>query len=211
MRKIHPILITALAAVTIAACAKQDAPADSTAMRDSMMARNDSSMTGMRQDSAGGTVSSTGWSDGQILGFASAVDNGEIAEGKLASTKATNAGVKAFGRQLVTDHQMMMTEGKAFATKNNIMADTTKDDVMGMMKDGRDHLKELGEKAAGADWDKSFLDGEIDGHQKVLDRLQTAANGTSNADLRAMIVKASGKVQEHLTKAKALKEKYPSA
>ena len=97
-----------------------------------------------------------------------------------------------------------------FARKHNIAPDTAQDDVRGLMNDSRDHIKDLGDKAAGADWDKSFLDDEIDGHQKVLDKLQDAAKNTTNADLRAMLVKASGKVQEHLTKARALKEKYPA-
>lgn len=42
----------------------------------------------------------------------------------------------------------------------------------------------------------------------MLAHLEDAANNTTNAPLRQMLVKASGKLQEHLTKAKALKEKY---
>jgi predicted outer membrane protein len=78
------------------------------------------------------------------------------------------------------------------------------------MKDGQESLKEMTEKAAGADWDKAYLDHQIEEHEKVLGKLQDAAKGTVNTDLRAMLVKGTGKVQEHLTKAKALKEKYPS-
>jgi hypothetical protein len=52
---------------------------------------------------------------------------------------------------------------------------------------------------------------EIDGHEHVLAHLEDAARNTINAPLRQMLVKASGKVQEHLTKAKARKEKYPKS
>ena len=208
MRTIHPILLTALA-VTIGACAKKDAATgDTLAMRDSAAARRDSSMVGMQHDSTG--AHPTGWTDGHILAYAAAASNGEIAEGKAAQTKAKDAGVKAFARQMVTDHQAMLAEGTAFAKKHNVTPDTAQDDVRDLMKASGDHLKDLGSKAAGADWDKAYLDDEIDGHQKVLDKLQDAAKNTTNADLRAMLVKASGKVQEHLTKARALKEKYPA-
>jgi putative membrane protein len=211
MRTLHPTLLVAFAAVTLTACAKKDAgTTDTMAARDSASTRRDSSTAGMAHDSAGAAASKSGWSDAQILGYTTAANTGEIAEGKLAQSKARSAGVKAFGRQMVADHQAMLAEGSAFAKKHNVTPDTTQSDAAGLMKDSRDHVKDLTGKQAGADWDKSYLDGEIDGHQKVLDKLQQAANGTTNADLRAMLVKATGKVQEHLTKAKALKEKYPA-
>jgi len=61
------------------------------------------------------------------------------------------------------------------------------------------------EKAAGADWDKDFINKMIDDHQKVLDKLQDAAKNTTNTDLRASLEKATGKVQQHLTKAQDIK------
>ena len=210
MRTMHPIVLTALA-LTIGACAKKDAgTGDTMAMRDSAAMRRDTTAVGAAHDSTTANANTNGWTDGHILAYAAAANTGEVAEGKAAQAKATNAGVKAFARQLVTDHQAMLAEGNAFAKKNNIAPDTAQDDVRGLVNDSRDHVKDMSGKAAGADWDKSFLDGEIDGHQKVLDKLQDAAKNTTNADLRAMLVKASGKVQEHLTKARALKEKYPA-
>ena len=209
MRTIHLILLPTLA-VAVGACAKKDAATgDTMAMRDSAAMRRDSSTTvGMQHDSTGAQTS--GWTDGHILAYAAAANNGEIAEGKAAQAKARDAGVKAFARQMVADHQAMLAEGTAFSKKHNVTPDTAQGDVRDLTKEGRDHLKDMGDKAAGADWDKAFLDDEIDGHQKVLDKLQDAAKNTTNADLRAMLVKASGKVQEHLTKARALKEKYPA-
>ena len=208
MRTMHPFVLTALA-LTIGACAKKDAgTGDTMAMRDSAAMRRDSTAVGAQHDSTG--AHTNGWTDGHILAYAAAANTGEVAEGKAAQAKARDAGVKAFARQLVTDHQAMLAEGNAFAKKHNITPDTAQDDVRSLMNESRDHMKDLGDKAAGADWDKSFLDSEIDGHQKVLDKLQDAAKNTTNADLRAMLVKASGKVQEHLTKARALKEKYPA-
>lgn len=173
MRTICPIALTALA-LTIGACAKKDAATgDTLAMRDSAAMRRDSSMVGMQHDSTG--AHTNGWTDGHILAYAAAASNGEVAEGKVAQTKARDAGVKAFARQMVTDHQAMLAEGTAFSRKHNVTPDTAQDDVRGLLNDSRDHLKDLGDKAAGADWDKSYLDAEIDGHQKVLDKLQDAA------------------------------------
>ena len=213
MRTSTPILVAALA-VTLTACGKGDAVADSTAAGASTAASTTAAatdtgaMTGMTHDSA--NSANNGWGDAQILGYTAAVNHDEIAEGKLASTKARHAEVKAFAAMMVKEHQAMLEEGTAFSTSHNVMADTTKGDITDAMKDGRESLKEFTEKAAGADWDKAYLDHQIEEHEKTLGKLQDAAKGTINTDLRAMLVKATGKVQEHLTKAKALKEKYPA-
>ena len=108
MRTMHPILLTALA-LTIGACAKKDAATgDTMAVRDSAALRRDSSTVGMQHDSTG--AHTNGWTDGHILAYAAAASNGEIAEGKAAQAKARDAGVKAFARQMVADHQAMLAE-----------------------------------------------------------------------------------------------------
>jgi putative membrane protein len=178
---------------------------------DTGMARHDSAAAAKTDSATAVNAEHNGWSDAQILAYASAANNAEISEGKLAESKAKNAQVKAFARQMVADHQTMLKDGKAFASEHKITPDTTKNDVTGLMKNSRDEVKDLTEKNAGADWDKEFLDKQIDGHKDVLDHLQDAAKGTNNAALRQMLTKASGKVQEHLTKAQALKEKYPAS
>jgi putative membrane protein len=183
------------AATFVAACTPKDNAATDTT----------SSAGAVATDTANRSVNAGGWSDGQILAFAAAANNGEIAEGRLAETKATNAAVKAYGRQMVTDHRAMLQEGKDFATKNNITPDSTKDDITDLMKESQDEIKELTDKAKGADWDKEFIDHEIDAHKKVLEKLQNAAQSTSNQELKDMLTKATGKVQEHLTKAEDIK------
>ena len=50
----------------------------------------------------------------------------------------------------------------------------------------------------------------IDDHQKVLDKLEDAAKNTTHADVRAALTKATGKVQEHLTKAQSIKANLKS-
>ena len=99
----------------------------------------------------------------------------------------------------------MLDEGNALAKKLSLAADTTTGDAHDLLNDSRDELKDLNDKAAGADWDATFIDKEIDGHQKVLDKLQDAAKNTTDADLRAALEKSTGKIQQHLTKAQDIK------
>lgn len=146
------------------------------------------------------------WTDGQILAFASAANKGEIEEGKLAESKATNPKVKAFARQLVADHTAMQSQGNSFAKKNNITPDSTKNDVQDLQKSAKDDMQDLQSKTNGKDWDEDFVEKEIDGHKKVLQKLQDAQNATSNAQLKDLLTKAAQKVQSHLDKAQALKD-----
>jgi len=152
------------------------------------------------------SANNNGWTDAQILAYTAAANNGEIAEGRLAERKATNPAVKAFARQMVTDHEAMLREGKSFASGNNITPDTTKSDVTDLMKNSHDEITDLTNKAAGKDWDGAFIDKEIDGHKAVLDKLQDFEKSTTNPKLKEALNKAVGKVQSHLIKAQDIKD-----
>ncbi|HTE46069.1 MAG TPA: DUF4142 domain-containing protein [Gemmatimonadaceae bacterium] len=193
----------------LAGCKAKETPADTTAAGEVAKPAADS-IAAMTTPAPGTTVNA-GWTDGQILAFAEAASRGEIEEGKLASKKASNPAVKAFARQMVKDHEAMLKETTAFATKGSIMLDTTKSDVTDLAKDAKSGVDELTTKAPGADWDANFMDKEISGHKAVLTKLQDAEKATTNADLKAMLNKAVGKVQSHLTKAEDVRQNQPKA
>jgi putative membrane protein len=197
----HCLLALAAGGMLMACTAKENT-ADTTSAAGAVATSNDSA--------AKAASANNGWTDGRIIGFATAANAGEIAEGKLAATKATNPQVKAFARLMVTDHQAMLDEGKSFATSNNVMPDTTSGDVADLMHETQEELKELQEKKAGKEWDEDFIKHEVEGHKKVLDKLQQATQSTSNQQLKDMLTKATGKVQEHLTKAQDLENKLKS-
>ena len=196
------IAVAVVTASSLVACkSKESAATDSAAGRVDSAAVVDSVK---RADSLKATARS-GWTEPSILGYAAAANNGEIELGQLGAKKATNAKVKAYARELVAEHRTLLAEGKSMATKLSATADTAADNVRDLMNHARDEVKDLTEKAAGADWDKDFINKMIDDHQKVLDKLQDAAKNTTNADLRTALEKATGKVQQHLTKAQDIK------
>jgi len=210
MDRTRTSLTVAVAALALAACDSSRRAADTVAARadttaSGAMANADTAMH--RTDSAAGTLATnaTTWTPATVLGYASAANMGEVEEGQLAEKKATNADVKAFARQMVKDHQAMLDDVKSLASKLNVTADTTMGDTRDLINGAQNEMKDLNDKAAGADWDKNFIDKAIDGHQKVLGKLQDLAKNATNADVRSALVKATGKVQEHLTKAQNIK------
>ena len=198
-------LSLALCVVALGACSKADRAADTAAARtDSAAGRVDSAASAMAADSNHATTSSA-WINDHIFGYVHNANNGEIALGKLASTKATNSVVKSFGSQMVKDHQAMMKDAHALMGKVNAMVDSTWDDAKDLAGDGTEKLKELTDKEKGADWDKNYIESQIDMHQRVLDKLQDAVKNNADTTVTAALTKATAKVQEHLTKAQSIK------
>ena len=198
--------IAGIALVAAAACAKKEAAVDTTAAKpgDTTTAAAATTMPDSTK-----TLTSSKWTPGVTVGFAETANQGEIALGKLGETKATNSEVKAFAKEMVTDHTKMLTESKALAAKLKATADTTADDVKDLMGHGRDELKDLTDKAKGADWDKNYMDKMVDDHQTVLGKLQDAAKSNSDTTLTKALSDATAKVQAHLTKAQAIRAKLP--
>ncbi len=204
-KRITALIAFSVAAASLGACKKADNAVDTTAARTDSAAGRVDSAARASNDSAARANATSKWSDASILGYAWAANTGEVRLGQLGVKKATNAKVKAYAQEMVTEHRAMDAEAKSLAAKVNATADTTADNAKDLLDHGRDELKDLTDKAAGADWDKDYIDKAIDDHQKVLDKLQDAAKNTTNADLRAALEKATGKVQTHLTKAQDIK------
>lgn len=204
--------LSALATVlTLGACNARDRQkADTTlsSRMDTAVGRTTAKLdtAARRVESAAGSLVHHEWTDASILAFTAAAGDGEIRESQLATRKATVPAVKAYARQLIADHRSMANDGKTLASKLNVTPDTTNDDVRDAVKHADDDIKDLTDKPAGAEWDRAYIDHEIKDHKAVLDKLMDAAKSTTTPELRAALEKATGKVQEHLTKAQDIKE-----
>jgi putative membrane protein len=204
--RLTTISMALLCAAALGACSKTERTADTAAARvDSAAGRLDSTAMAKTDSGMNMAHNAGAWTNDHIFGFAHNANEGEIALGKLASTKATNAQVKAFGALMVKDHGAMMKETHTLMQKVNATPDSTWDDAKDIASASADKLKELTDKAKGPDWDKNYIEAQVDGHQKVLDKLQDAAKATTDTTVAAGLAKATAKVQEHLTKAQSIK------
>lgn len=214
IRMTRPAVAGLMLAAALGACKKTDTAngnVDTTAAAAATATPTDTTMKPADTTAAAGAMTTTPgaskWTSPTVLGYAWAANTGEIALGKLAETKATNADVKAFARMMVTDHTKMLSETKSLVNKLKVTADTTADDVKDQMKGGQDALTDLTGKAKGADWDKDYIDKMVDGHQKVLGELQDAAKNTTDPELTKALEATTAKVQAHLTKAQDIQSR----
>jgi|SwirhisoilCB3_FD_contig_101_702083_length_705_multi_9_in_0_out_0_1 putative membrane protein len=196
-------IASAVAACTVlAACQKKgDVATTDTTAASAMTNRTDTT-------ASGGAVASpkNDWTDAQILGFAMTANAGEVQEGELAQRKATNPAVKNFAKLMVSDHTQMLKDARSLASKLSITPDSTKDDTKDLAKDTQDQVKDLTNKKAGKDWDEDYMGKQVDDHQKVLDKLNDAAQSAKSPDLKNALNESIAKVQGHLTQAKAIKD-----
>jgi putative membrane protein len=189
-----------IAALTLAACAKKDNyAADSTAS---------STTTGDTSTMAAGAASSTStsgtWTDPNIVAMLDEANAADSSAGAVAATKGTAAAVRDFARRMMRDHHQLRAQGAALAKKLNVTPAAPSDDpVPGM---AQDETNTLNSTAKGKDFDKAYIDAEVDAHKKVLDLATKAAAATQNAELKNLIQKAAPVIQGHLDKAESIQK-----
>ena len=182
--------IAFLAAAVLAACAKSDTPADTTAVAPSM-------------DTSKPATASTALNDPQIAHIAVTANAIDSTAGELAKQKATAKAVKDFAQTMVTDHTGVNQQAVALATK---LAVTPADnDVSRQLKAGADASIANLQGLTGAAFDKAYIDNEVAYHQAVLDALdKTLIPGTQNAELKTLLETARPAFVAHLERAKGI-------
>ena len=148
---------------------------------------------------------SGGWTDANVVDVLTVANQGEVDYSQLGVDKATNASVKEYAAMMVKDHGTMLTSVKDLASRLNVTP-ASNDKANDLKTENTKDINDLNAKT-GADFDKEFMDEQIDMHQETLDLLSDLDGRTTNADLKAAIAEARPKVQAHLDQAKAIKDK----
>ena len=145
--------------------------------------------------------------DAEIFALISQSNDAEVSSSELATKNASNAQVKAFARQMITDHSAMKKQGTALSKTLGVSPTDSTQEKQDAMNDQLDDLK--GKK--GADFDKAYMDMQVQAHQKTLSDLQGFQSKAQNADLKKMIEGAIPKVQAHLEKAQSIQQTVQNA
>ncbi|MDQ4079867.1 MAG: DUF4142 domain-containing protein [Gemmatimonadota bacterium] len=175
----------------------------STACRDSGYSDSDTASGVVTDTTAvGGNVEA--YSDANAVAFLQTVNTGEIEAAGLAKTKATDPEIKAFARQMETDHQQMKNEVAQTAQRLGLSTTGTDQDLL---EDHQEDMRELNEAAAGNEFDDKYIDEQVEAHRSALDRIEDAIERTQNAEFRSLLEKARGAVEGHLRRAEELDKK----
>jgi putative membrane protein len=191
---------------TAAARADSTAVASGAVTTDSAAGTTGSNMAGTTGAAGSATTGGAGATlgDADIANVIHEVNAGEIAAGKIAQTKASNADVKAFAREMVQAHTALDKQGTKASGQTAATNAAIRDSVVNANKAMSSQLQSA---ASGAEFDKAYIDGQVQGHQNALSFLQAAQNQAQDADVKKMITAAIPDVQKHLDRARTLQSK----
>jgi putative membrane protein len=153
---------------------------------------------------AGAAVAADGPSDAQIASIVVTANQVDIDAGKLAESKGSSADVKAFGKQMVTDHTAVNKQAVALVKKLKV---TPQDNPTSksLKAGGADNIKNL-KKLKGSAFDKAYIDHEIAYHEQVIDAInKTLIPNAKNEELKQLLMKGQSLFVGHLEHAKQIK------
>jgi len=142
-----------------------------------------------------------GPTDPQIAHIVVTANQVDIDAGKLAESKGHEKDVKAFGKQMVTDHSGVNKQAVALAKKLNVKPEDNPTS-QSLKKGGEDNVKNL-KALKGESFDRAYVDHEVAYHQQVLDALdKVLIPNAKNEELKALMVKVRPAFVAHLEHAK---------
>jgi len=144
------------------------------------------------------------WTDANIVALLDEVNAGDSTAGAVAATKGTAAAVRDFGKRMMRDHHQLRAQGEALAKKLNVTPSAPSDDPV--TPAGQKEMETLNSTAKGKDFDRAYIDAEVDMHKAVLDLATKAASQTQTAELKNLIQKAAPVIQGHLDKAESIQK-----
>ncbi len=143
--------------------------------------------------------------DEQIAAITDAANSSEIAQAKLAQTKSKDADVKRFAAMMISHH------GEAKQKQAKLKIASKESSVSTAMQVDADSTMNALKGDNGKDFDKAYITAQIDGHQKVLDTIESKLlPNVKNPDLKAYLEEIKPRVEEHLKQAKQLQESFDS-
>ena len=188
----------AVATLAIVACAKKENYAADTTAASSTTRADTSAMA------AGAPAPSGNWTDPNIVALLDEANMADSSAGAVASTKGTASAVRDFARRMMRDHHQLRAQGEALAKKLKITPAAPSDDPV--TPAGQKEMDTLNSTAKGKDFDKAYIDAEVDVHKAVLDIATKAAGQTQNAELKNLIQKAAPVIKGHLDKAESIQK-----
>ena len=151
----------------------------------------------------GTAASAAGPNDAQIAHIVVTANQVDIDAGKLAQSKGTDKDVKAFGKQMVTDHTGVNKQAVALVTKLKVTPEDNPTS-QSLKSGGEDNVKKL-KGLKGKDFNKAYIDHEVTYHQAVLDAIDnTLVPNAKNEELKGLIVKVRPAFVAHLEHAKKI-------
>jgi len=139
----------------------------------------------------------------EFLAQAIAADIAEVKLGELALKQASSDDVKKFARRMITDHTKHREQLLERAKAHKLAV------VQGLEKEYQEKMDRLA-KLEGKEFDRQYMKGMVEGHEKVLKLYQTWSRKVEDKDLSSLVERTIPTVKEHLEQAREVWNKVKS-
>lgn len=147
--------------------------------------------------------------DPTIVAIFDAANTWDIETGQIAVKKGSNKDVRDFGAMLARDHKMVRQQGRDLAKKLSVTPTPPKD--FAMAKDHEAAVTKLN-GLSGKDFDKAFLQHEVDFHKAVIDAVTTTLlPSLQNQEVKDLVTKVAPAFAAHMQAAQSLLNKQSAA
>lgn len=144
-----------------------------------------------------------GPTDPQIAAIVVAANQVDIDAARLVPRHGRDAQVKAFARQMITDHSAVNAAAVKLVTRLHVTPEANA--TSKQLTDGGAANRKALAPLRGAAFDKAYIDNEVAYHQAVLDAIdQTLIPNAKNAELKALLEQTRPAIAAHLAHAKQI-------
>lgn len=194
MRLTHKFLMTSglIATMGLAACGGTD---DQTAMNDTGF--GDTTMA------ASATMSGTRdfGTEQNVFTYLNTSSALEIQSAELAVANATSPQVREFAQALITDRRQMQERLAPLMAGAAPQELDQSDDLVSFHRSAVD---DLGGEEAGQEWDREWVENQIDMHERILNDLDDALRSNARPELQTQLTEAQTTMRQHLQQARQL-------
>jgi putative membrane protein len=163
--------------IFLASCENNQKPDDSKEVAEE---RNDDRFDNNKQEN-----------DAQFLVNVAEINLEEIRLGQLAQQKGQTPHVKELGKMMEDAHSKSQNDLTALAARKNIAIPTRPTD------DAQDSYEKLTDKT-GTDFDKSYADRTVDGHEDAIKKFEKAADDANDPDIKSWAAASLPDLRAHL-------------
>jgi putative membrane protein len=136
----------------------------------------------MAVGAAGGDVNASGnVAPTEAVAFMSAANMAEVQAAQVAENKATNSEVRQFAQLMQREHSAAARQVGELANRMNVNLEAAGGQgqmVQNLQQMAQQMMQQLNSAPRGQQFDRAYIDGQVQAHQAVLENLQRIAGGT---------------------------------
>jgi putative membrane protein len=118
----------------------------------------------------------------------------------MVTAKTKDPSVKQFAQMMVKDHTVALSQLQQLAQQKNITVPE------GLPDDAKELQSKL-QSATGKQFDKDYMDGMVQDHQKDVQDFQNASQNAKDPDVKRIASKLTPTLEHHLQKAQQIDQK----